>query len=292
MTCGIPVTERSARLTATGLPDLPLDGTNGLSLESLQIGFPGERPVVRVRSLADGVIDDTAFLGSRAVTISVRIASRSGTQNALDQLLPFMSPRYRTTLQYALAGDAPFPDRSLVLRGVDAPVVINGPSYVTIVMSWVSVGSYVRGAAEQSRSIVLTAEEEGRTYDLTFNRVYAGGGVAGSTTIVQNGNAPAQWRIVLGATATNPQFRINGVLVTTSANGGVSLAGTTTLNLDSLERTCLLDNDPAFSRYNRLNYTSWTWDDLLLQPGSNLVEYILAPGDESTMTIYWYDTWL
>lgn len=292
MTCPIPVTQGSAVLYGGSLDPLPIDGTNGYSLESLQVGFPGERPVVRSRALSDGAFDESKYLGQRAVTMTVRLATRTQTQALIDQLLPFMSPRIRPTLAYALAGDNPFPVRSLTLRGVDAPVVIDGPFYQAVTCSWVSSDPFIYGEGERCTFLTVTAEEEGRVYDLTFDRIYGGGGSVASVVITNNGTAPAQWRASLSATTTNPSLRINGVLVTTAANGGVVLAGSDTLEIDTRERTCLLNGDPTLSRYNRLNYADWTWDDLVLQPGDNLIEYILDPGDESTMTFCWYDTWL
>jgi hypothetical protein len=66
-----------------------------------------------------------------------------------------------------------------------------------------------------------------------------------------------------------------------------------TLVIDQQERTVLLNNDPNESRYDRLNFEDWDWDDLALQPGANIVR-LQGSGFTSTslMTICWRSAWL
>ena len=173
--CLLPPQTGTAVLTAplsyVGLQPLPLTCEQGWSLEQLQIGFPAVRSVVRNRAIDDGVFDDTLFVGARSVTLTLRMATPTATQAALDRLLPFVSPRERPVLTWSLAG-SPTETRSLTLRGVDAPVVIDGPSYQSIVVSFVSTESYVR-SGDQRCILAVVQPSEGRTYDLTFDRVYS-----------------------------------------------------------------------------------------------------------------------
>jgi hypothetical protein len=288
--CLIPPAPGSATLSAPGLLDLELTCDQGWSLEQLQIGFPAVRPVVRSRALADGVFDETTFLGQRAVTATLRIASATATQAAIDAVMPFMSPRRRPTLTWALAG-SPTDYRTLVLRGVDAPIVINGPSYQLLVCSWVSTDSFVLGVTEHCESATASSDD-GRTYDLTFDRTYTGVLASSSFYAINSGSAPAHWRATITAIATDPTIRVNGVAMDFDQNGGVTLTGSQTLVIDTKARTILLNNDPATPRYDRTNFTDWTWDDLLLQPGQNLVEFFTDTSDTGTLTMCWYDTYL
>lgn len=288
--CLLPPDVGSATLSATGLLDLGLSCDQGWSLEQLQIGFPVVRPVVRSRALADGVFDDTLFTGQRAVTLTLRINSATATQAAIDAIMPFVSPRRRPTLTWALAG-SPGDLRTLVLRGVDAPIVIDGPSYQRLVCSWVSVDSFILGAVEHCET-ATSSTDDGRDYDLTFDRVYSSLAPTTSFFAINAGTAPAHWRATMTATVTDPILRVNGVDMDFSQNGGVSLIGTQTLDIDTQARTILLNNDPSTPAYDKVNFTDWTWDDLLLQPGSNLIQYITTPGDTSTVTLCWRDTWL
>jgi hypothetical protein len=288
--CLLPPAPGSATLSCVGLLDLPLTCEQGWSLEQLQIGFPAVRPVVRSRALDDGVFDDTLFVGARAVTVTLRMATATATQAAIDAIMPFMSPRQRPTLTWALAG-SPGNLRSLTLRGVDAPVVIDGPSYQRIVCSWVSTESYLRGGDEHCVAAVAQATE-GRTYDLTFDRVYSSVSPSVSFIVNNAGTAPARWRAVINATATDPTLTINGVPMTFNQNGGVNLVGFDQLFISTAERSVLITPFPLSSAYDRVNFFDWRWDELLLQPGDNLITFTVSAGNNSLLEFCWYDSWL
>lgn len=292
-TCLVPAAPGSAVLSSPdsfpSLPDLPLTCEDGWSLEQLQIGFPAVRPVVRNRAIGDGVFDDTLFVGARAVTITLRMATPTATQAAIDRAMPFMSPRNRATLTWSLAG-SPTDVRTLNLRGVDAPIVIDGPSYQRLVLSFVSTESYLRGPVENC--VLLTAPPTtARTYDLTFDRVYQTVSPVVSTTITNAGNAPAPWRAIINADAVNPILSINGIPLAFNQNGGVNLTGVDQLYIDAGRRSILITPFPLTSAYDRVDFFNWRWDDLLLQPGNNLIEFQIAAGGNSVMSFCWYDTW-
>lgn len=285
----------TAVLSASDLTDLDLSCDEGLVLVDLQIGFPAERPVVRSRALDDGVIDQTTFLGPRAVTATLRLDQNIlPTQSLIDRLMPFLSPRRRTTLTWSLPGSAS-DLRSLELRGVDAPLVIRQPKYTTIVCSWVSTGSFILDPDETCDSVspLDPPEEVGRYYDLTFDRVYVPALPVGALAAVNTGNAPTHCTITLTASMINPTVTVNGVDITFTENGGLTLVTGQTLVIDTQARTILLNNDPAQSRYDRVNFEDWSWDDLLLQPGANVVR-LQGTGFSVTtlMTVCWRSAWI
>lgn len=285
----------TAVLSATGLTSLDLACDEGFVLISLQVGFPAERPVVRSRALADGVFDDSTYLGQRAVTVSLRLDHRvQSTQALIDRLMPFMSPRRRPSLTWSLP-QTPTDYRSLSLRGVDAPLVIAGPKYTTITCSWVSEDAFSISPTQQCESInpLNPPAEVGRTYPLTFNRYYAPQPPSGAFYVVNNGTAPAQWTAQIDANIVDPIITINGVDMEFDRNGGVTLITGQTLNIDSAARTILLNDDPTISRYDRVNYQDWEWNDLLIQPGQNLVRIQGSGFNASTLlTFCWHDTYL
>lgn len=280
----------SAPLSLVGLADLPLTCEQGWSLEQLQIGFPAVRPVVRSRALDDGVFDDTLFVGQRAVTLTLRIASPTATQAALDRIIPFVSPRERPVLTWSLAG-SPTEVRSLTLRGVDAPIVIDGPSYQRIVVSFVSTESYVRGGVEECVA-AIASPSEGRTYDLTFDRIYSSVSPIVTFNAFNRGTAPAPWRAVINADATDPIVRVNGIPMSFDQNGGVVLTGTDQLFIDVANRSVDVSPFPLTTVYDRVNFFDWRWDDLMLLPGNNIIELEVSPGDDSLMTFCWFDAYL
>lgn len=292
--CLLPAQTGTATLSAPdafpALADLPLTCHDGWSLEQLQIGFPDVRAVSRVRALADGVYDDTFFLGARAVTLTLRIASATATQAALDAIMPFLSPRIRPVLTWSLAG-SPTNLRSLTLRGVDAPVVIDGPSYQRVVVSFVSTESFMRSGDEHCVA-AIAQPNLGRTYDLTFDRVYSSTSPTVQFTVNNAGNAPAPWRATINADAVNPSITVNGLLMSFSQNGGVTLTGGDQLFVSVDQRLAERSPFPLTPVYDRMNFYDWRWDNFLLLPGPNLIEFAIAPGGDSLMTFCWHDTWL
>ena len=297
MTTCTPVNLGQGTATLSDGDLLPLDLTcdEGFVLVSLQVGFPAERPVVRSRALADGVFDETTYLGQRAVSVTLRLDHRvMSTQALLDRLMPFMSPRRRPLLTWSLP-QTPSDFRSLRLRGVDAPLVIDGPKYTTIICSWVSESSFMVDPTVQCETIDPNdlPVEGGRTYNLTFNRYYTPAVPVGGILVYNLGTAPANWTMELTAPAIDPLITVGSTVMDFSQNGGITLVTGQTLNIDSQARTILLNDDPNLSRYDRVNFQDWTWDDLLLQPGANLVRLQGAGfGPTTRLTICWQDTYL
>lgn len=293
--CAVSLGSGTAVLRASDLPDLDMLCASGWVLVDLQIGFPGQRPVVRSRALADGVIDDTAYLGQRAVTVTLRLDNTVTTTQALvDLLMPFLSPRRRPTLTWSLPG-SPGELRQLTLRGVDAPLVIAAPRYTTVVCSWVSEQACAVDPTEQCVSVSPNnpAEEIGREYDLDFDRDYVETIPVGGVVVTNAGTCLSSWVITLTASMVNPSVTVNGVDMSFTENGGLTLVTGQTLVIDQRERTVLLNGDPSQSRYDRLNFEDWSWDDLALRPGPNLVR-LQGSGftASSLMTVCWRSSWL
>jgi len=293
--CSPQLGQGTAVLRASGLADLDLSCGNGWVLTDLQIGFPSERPVVRSRSLADGVIDQSTYVGQRAVTATLTLDNRvATTQSLVDLLMPFVSPRRRPTLTWSLPGSAA-DYRQLTLRGVDAPLVISRPRYTVVVVSWVSEQACMVDPVEQCLSVdpSLPGEEIGRDYDLTFDRLYVESIPVGGVLVPNSGTCLASWVITLDASMIDPIVTINDVPMAFTQSGGLTLVTGQTLVIDQRERTILLNNDPDESRYDRVNFEDWDWDDLALQPGDNVVR-LQGSGFTSTslLTVCWRSAWL
>lgn len=269
---------------------------------SFQIGSRAVRAVARPRALADGVIDDTKFVGARAATVTVRLndgaACRPGTsqQELFDLLLPYMSPRRRPLLRWSLPGSDGV-TRQMVVRGDSAPMVIAGPRYPVVALAFVSDGEITDGdsddgsggsSGEQCETIEPTEDvESGRVYDLAFPRDYPVSNAIGWRQVTQSGNEAAHWTGTISGPVTNPFLQVNDALVTWTANGGLVLNAGDFLTIDTRERTMFFNGDPTEPRYDRTNFPAWWWDDLLLQPGVNAVRY----GDTGQFNICWRSTW-
>lgn len=273
-----------------------LDLRSKFSVQSIQIGSPAVRAVTRSRALADGEFDDSKFRGARAITLGLITRDEAcgavTIQGLLDELLPYMSPRRRPTLTWALPGTES-ELRSAIVRGVAHPVVVERAKHIAIALSFVVPSGEVVTPAVSTLAIDPTTDTElGRTYDLTFPRVYPASSGIGDRLATNTGNAPAHWRATLSGICTNPTFTVNGITINFNANGGLALPAGGTVMIDTRERTIRYADDPAQSKYANTNFSAWAWDDLLLEPGTNTVRFSAASlGVGARAELSWYATW-
>lgn len=280
-------------LTDPVLGQLDLDcDPEGYVVSQFQIGFPNDRPVVRLRSLADGVLDTSRFVGQRAISVSITLdQTKMSTQGLLDKLMPYLSPRYRPRFVYAIQEPVVDPTyiRSFEVRGVDAPVVIDGPKFQTVVCQWVALDHRATSIEQTCVSIGATEVEEfGRVYDLEFDRDYPFSPPVGSTTVMMNGNDPADWVAEIVGGVTDPILKVNDIEITFT---GITVTTGQLLVIDTKARTMIQGGN--LSVYGNSNFVDWEWDDLLLRPGENKVKYEGTSLDASSYVLFCHrDTWI
>lgn len=251
----------------------------GYIVTGWQIGFPAERPVVRNRALGDGIIDSTRFFGSRAVTMAITLdVNKRDPQLMIDDLTAYMTPHRRPRLSWVIPGSSI--ERSLVVRGVDAPVSIEGKQAHTIAASFIGL----HGVIESPSLTVIeirpgSGDELGRTYDLMFDRHYPETLGIGARVALNEGNEVADWVATIHGPSHQPILTINGIDISFSENGGLTLLAGESVTINTRDRTIFLNDDPSESRYDRVNFTEWSWEDIRLQPGRNIVRY-----EEPTMS--------
>jgi hypothetical protein len=257
-------------------------GCDPYVVTELQVGWPAVRSVMRAQALSDGAIDDTRFLGARAVTLAMRLKnSLIPMQRLYDRVLPYMSPRVRPQLIWRLPGGEQW--RSMIVRGENAPMVVNGPKFPALVCSWVCADGRIAASDENGGGEVCqmispsTDVEAGRTY----NEDYADGGRGpyppsagiGGRLIDNPGNAMSDWRLTIFGAATNPRWIVNHAEMRFDENGGFDLLGGSSIVIDTQQRTALLNGMAGFSVYDKMNFTEWTWDQVRLRPGTNSVRF-------------------
>ena len=270
-------------------------GTDPYVVANLQIGSPAVRENLKARALSDGVNDNTRYLGSRAITATLRLKSLTHCdgppmQDLLDRVTPYMHPRRRPTLTWQLYGsDTP---RAAIVRGVTWPYTIDGPKYPTIALSWiVPSGQIVEGGPDARHCVTIQPAgeiETGRTYDLVPDRHYADQGPIGTRYVFNEGTDWAHWDLTIHGPVVNPRFIINGIEIRFDRNGGLTLGEGEYVVLDTRARTVLLDGNDSESRYGNMNYDEWNWDQVRLKPGQNQVRFT---GDnlttQSTAVLCW-----
>lgn len=265
-------------------------------MTSLSIGYPTVREVSINKALADGSIDTTAFVGARAVTIALTLDNTKcdgfKTQDLLDIVMPYVSPRIRPTLVYTVDKNDPDPShvRSLLLRGADAPFTIDSPKALTLVCQWVAAEPFTSALDQVCAVAPLTEPTEfGRVYDLDFDRDYPFSPPVGVTQFTPLGNAPMDWTGTITSEVTDPTIFVNDVEVRFI---GLSLVSGQTIDIDTANRTILRNNDPSDSVYGFSNFVEWNWDDLRVTPGLNSIrlEAIIYNGNPA-FTLCYYDRW-
>ena len=287
-------------LTEPTLGTLDLECADGFVVVDFQIGWPEVREVVTPRALSDGSIDTTYYLGKRPVTVTLRFdQTKLATQNLIDLVTPFLSPRYRPQIVWTVQQSGPWCPgpaasvetiRSLRVRGVDGPLVVDAPKYLTMALQWIAQDPYTTGLNQSCAVALITGSEEfGRTYDLTFDRDYPYSPQYGVTTFTPKGNAPMDWVATITSELTDPSLLINDVSIDFS---GVTLLPGQTIIIDTLERTILLNGDPNSSLHGQTNFQDWTWDEIRLTPGENQIR-LQAPSytGSPSFTLCWYDKW-
>lgn len=277
---------------------LDLDCGGGYVVERFEIGWPTVREVTRPRPLDHGTLDDTAYLGERAVTVALRLDQRKHpTQTLIDRLLPYIAPWRRPRLCWAVQRDGdpcnaiPPPGlRSLVVRGVDAPTVIDGPRYQTLVVQF--AGQALIEALDETCETWPVGEDDsnGRAYDLEYDRVYPASPPTGLRVVVNDGTAPAHWRLTLFGQMVDPVVVVNGVEVSLT---GLTMTATDTLVIDTGLRVILANGDSNESRYGIANYAEWEWSELRLRPGVNEVRLLATNTTPTSIgTLCWRSSWL
>lgn len=265
------------------------------------------REVSRLRALADGTFDDTQYTGARAVTATIRLREQYCGENGqytmqdlFDMLAPFTQPRRRYDWTWVLPGSRGSARRRLFVRGEGYPIAIESSKHPTVVCSWVAPDGEItsadggpEGDGTFCQSITPSQDtEDGRTYDLTFDRVYPPSAGIGARIIHVGGNERTHWRATIYAESGNPMLVVNGTPILFTENGGLALTPGTWVTIDTRERTIYLNDDPLQSRYNRTNYFDWQWSDLMLKPGENLVRYTAETIGPNTSALFcWREVW-
>ena len=261
----------------------------GYVVTGWEIGFPEVREVSRYRALADGVLDDSQFLGARAVSMNITLdVNKQDPQTSIDRLMSFMTPHVRPRLHWTIPGSAQI--RSMIVRGADAPVSIQGKQAHVVSVQWVGVNGSLEAADRKCSTIVPGDDvETGRTYDLTFDRTYPPGTAIGRRIVQNDGNEVAEWEAAIYGDCLDPVLTINGIRI----EFDYDLQAGQSIYINSRDRTILLNIDPFTSVYGSTNFTEWSWESVRLQPGENVVQFNAASINAGAQAVIcWRDTWL
>lgn len=308
----------AARLEADDLTTFPLERDEGIIVSELDIGFPAIRGVVEERPEADGEVDETAYIGARAVVLSGTIAGvpaistrtyrqlsyfgiyvapvpeeivttpAISRQTVMDRLRAFLRPDVRPYLIYRLEADGS--ERRIRLRADQHSTPIVRPGSAEFSVAFRGPDGIQEAVAASSSTADATADEGGRQYPLVFNRSYPASPTLGVVTVTNAGNAFAYPVLKLYGPATGPAIE-NQTLGKALEFPGLVLAAGEHLEIDTRAKTIRLDGSASQSRYEELDFETSTW--WALAPGANAVRYYpsgFAAGAEAV--IEFRSTWL
>ena len=278
-------------LTHPDVGTLDLDDGTSYVTESLDLPLPVVRAVTDDRTEADGTFDQTRFMGARAVTAAVVcMAGPEGLQPVVDAVRAFLHPSLRPALVWECLGGG---RRRITVRSASHDVTYEQPTYVATTLGFVAPGGLVESDDLHVVTIpaITSLDAQGRTYNLTFNRVYPASPPIFGSAVPNAGSAAVwTWKARLYGPCTDPQLE-NLTAGRTLAFTGLTLLRGQYVELDCARHTARIDSDPELSVYNRLDITASVWWPLL--PGTNMVRYRAASAEEGAFAeIEYRDAWL
>lgn len=263
------------------------DPAAGYAIQSVEFAAPSTRDNSANRPGADGTIDQTAFVGARAITVNLEIIPDPSTkQDLVDQVSRFLHPRLRLDMHVITEPDGP--ERVIRVRPDQFSAPWERPHHVAMSIGFKTVGSpFLYGVTINEVSIAPMQQQTGRTYDLSYPRIYPGS-VTSAAIIHNAGDQPAQWTARIYGPVTGPRIR-NETLGLEVSFPTLTIPAGSYVDLSSEDRTVLADG--VTSRYSTLDFLNSTW--WLLAPGDNAITMPTSVHDVPAQAdLSWLDTYL
>ena len=152
-----------------------------------------------------------------------------------------------------------------------------------VVLEFLATDPRIYSDTEQSGSTGFPEGGVGRTYDLSFPRVYGAAGSGGSVSATNDGTTATTWRATIVGPWVNPT--ITNVATGDVLSLSISIAAGETLVLDSADESILLGSA------HRLNSVlpGSVWPPI--EPGANELRFGGASGS-GTATLEWRSAWI
>ena len=292
-----PTCVRAAWLVLGSLTVQLDNPAGGWFCSSLDLGSPDIRDVVSNRPDQDGVDDRTKYMGARVVSADITALAGAGARidAVASSFAPFMQPSARPVLHYVL--DRPgAAERTLTLRASAFTWPIAGPFERDIQLQWVAADPVVRDPVQKSSTAWSgSSGTPGRTYNLTFNRVYpAGGGSQTTGQIVSTGDMPVRPLLRIYGPITFPTvlFYPPTGLFEIAFNSTMIVAAGHYLEVDTVAKTVYMDGDHTQPYINQIQWLNTTWPVL---PAGQTTRFNLSGNNTSGITqcqALWYEGYL
>lgn len=297
------VCARSAWLTLGALT-LPLeDVAGGWFCSSLDLGYPDVRDVVSNKPDRDGVDDRTAYMGARVISAEVTALRGAGARMdaVAASFAPFMVPSARPTLHYVL--DRPgAAERTIVMRGSGYSWPIAGPDQLDIQMQWTAAEpAALDPVAKTATSWAGSSTSPGRTYPLTFNRIYPPGGGSPTTgQIISLGDLPVRPRLLIYGPITYPTIPFSQAAAVGYVTWSIQFSPALTIGagqyveVDTAAKTAYLNGDPTQSVVTSIDWQATTWPVILPAPAAPATVRLIGSSTSGSTQVQavWHDRYL
>lgn len=282
-----------------GVLELDLNDVDatGFIVQEIDLGCPTPRVVTDDLPAQDGADDQTSYFSSRTVQLTgYVVSSDAGSRSlALDSLMPFLRPKARPTLVYAL--DCDVDERCLDMRVGQWSAPITHPESATFSVQWVCPNPIAYEQSINEVDVPLAAgSTRGRTYPRTYPRVYPTSTGGGGYLVTTGGTYDSWPTIQIHGPCTDPAIYwldpdTGDFTGTQLVFSGLTIDSGDYVEIDTRARTVLLNGDPGANRYNLVDFAATSWGPLL--PGPNFLRFVPASADSGvTAGIFWRDSFL
>lgn len=279
-------------LETSGLDDLVLAKSDGYIVRSFEWKSGVVRSVSRDAAGISGAIDTSRFHGAGSVTLGLRLPRHADSFPVRERRLrSFTHGLLRPTLR--VDWEDGVTDEMIVTLSQGTVMAPAGrATHRDVVVQFVVPYGIMESATAHVASANASGNDvAGRTYSLTFDRTYPAADPQGSVELTNAGDRDAY-----------PVFRLfgpwSGGASMEHATSGVALvfdaalavAAGDYLEVDTRNRTILLNGDAAQSYYSYLSFPDSTWWSLA--PGPQRVRFV--PGSFTSPAqaeIHWRDAY-
>jgi IPT/TIG domain len=286
---------RKAWLTLGSLMQPLEDEDGGYACTQLDLGYPAVREVVTNRPDQNGIDDRTTLMGARVVTADISALASAGAviDAVATAFAPYMLPSARPVLHYVL--DRPgATERTMTLRASGYSWPIKGAKRRDIQLSWVAADPVARDPTVHSATAWAGSSGAiGRTYNLTFNRVYPAGGMPPTVGQIRSpGDVPVRPMLRIYGPITDPSVQLStpapvvNYLIRFVA--GFRIDPAHFVDVDTNAKTVYLDGDTTKPAMASLDWQRTSWPVL---PAGNAINYLYLTGTSTSQVSQVVATW-
>lgn len=284
----------------TRVLDLMDFDNNGFIISEVDLGGPIPRKVVADIPGQDGQQDDTAYFSGRTIQLNgaiVPTVNGLSRTRAKDKLAPFLWPGVEPTLLYAMDFDVDVRCFGLKVGNLSNPIdhPVNASAFS---VQWTCPDPISYGVPTNEVDLTVVAGSSvGFSFPISFPLAFGTSMGPSSGSAVLIGGTYPTWPVLrfFGPITAPSLVFFDGAGNPTGTQvmftNGLTIAAGDYLEVDTKNKTAVINGDPMASRYNFLDFANTVWGQLF--PGPNVLRYSASGGSpSSTCAVLWRDAFL